>query len=93
MFKESFRLLKPGGISVHQDVPLRFSELDTFTEFDYSWDQQNNNEPYWSVYASNDPRQMFIDAGFPEDNVWLGKFQQLDKTVSWFVSAAQKPGG
>jgi hypothetical protein len=91
MFKESFRLLKPGGIAIHQDVPLRFSELDAYTEFEYSWDQQNNNEPYWSTYASNDPHQMFLDAGFPEKDVWCGKFEQLDKTVSWFVSAAQKP--
>lgn len=92
MFRESLRLLKPGGIAIHQDVPLRFSELDTYTEWEYSWDQQHNNEPYWSTYASNDPKQMFIDAGFPEENVWFGKYQQLDKTVSWFVSAAQKPG-
>lgn len=92
MFHESLRLLKPGGIAIHQDVPLRFSELDTYTEWEYSWDQQHNNEPYWSTYASNDPKQMFIDAGFPEENVWFGKFEQLDKTVSWFVSAAQKPG-
>lgn len=93
MFRESLRLLKPGGIAIHQDVPLRFSELDTYTEWEYSWDQQHNNEPYWSTYASNDPKQMFIDAGFPEENVWFGKYEQLDKTVSWFVSAAQKPGG
>lgn len=93
MFRESLRLLKPGGIAIHQDVPLRFSELDTYTEWEYSWDQQNNNEPYWGTYASNDPKQMFINAGFPEENVWFGKFEQLDKTVSWFVSAAQKPGG
>ncbi len=91
MFKESFRLLKPGGIAIHQDVPLRYSELDAYTEFEYSWDQQNNNEPYWSTYASNDPHQMFLDAGFPEKDLWFGKFEQLDKTVSWFVSAARKP--
>lgn len=91
MFQESFRLLKPGGIAIHQDVPLRFDELDTFGQFDNSWDRENNGEPYWTVYATNDPRQMYLDAGFPNDSIWVGKYAQLDNTVRWFVSAARKP--
>jgi ubiquinone/menaquinone biosynthesis C-methylase UbiE len=90
MFKESFRILKPGGIAIHQDVPLRYSERDAFGQFESSWDQKNNNEPYWEAYATNDPVQMFLDAGFPKDSIWYGKFEQLDKTVAWFVSCAQK---
>lgn len=91
MFKESFRLLKPGGIAVHQDVPLRYSEKDDFGQFDSGWDLKHNNEPYWEAYATNDPVQMFLDAGFPKDAVWMGKYDQLDKTVAWTVSAARKP--
>jgi len=90
MFKESYRILKSGGIAIHQDVPLRFSELAPFEEFDASWDQNNNGEPYWNTYASNDPRKMFIDAGFVNEKIWSGKFTQLDKTISWFVSSAVK---
>ncbi len=90
MFKESFRLLKPGGIAIHQDVPLRFDELDLFGQFDNSWDRENNGEPYWTVYATNDPRQMFIEAGFSDESIWVGKFAQLDNTVKWFVSSARK---
>ncbi|MDX2224114.1 MAG: class I SAM-dependent methyltransferase [Rhodospirillaceae bacterium] len=91
MFKESFRLLKPGGIAVHQDVPLRYAERDAFGQFDASWDLKNNNEPYWEAYGTNDPMKMYLDAGFPTDTIWIGKVEQLDKTVSWFVSCARKP--
>lgn len=90
MFRESHRLLKPGGIAVHQDVPLRFDELDAFGQFDNSWDRENNGEPYWTVYATNDPHQMFLDAGFSEASIWVGKYAQLDQTMRWFISAARK---
>ena len=91
MFKESFRLLKSGGIAVHQDVPLRYADYDAFGQFDAGWDLKHNNEPYWEAYATNDPMQMYLDAGFPGDSIWTGKFQQLDKSVAWFVSCATKP--
>jgi len=90
MFKESYRLLIPGGIAIHQDVPLRFNELDNYSKFENSWDQKNNNEPFWTVYAENDPKKMFLEAKFHEKDIWIGKFQQLDQTISWFISAAVK---
>ena len=92
MFRESFRLPKPDGIAIHQDVPLRFDELDTFGQFDNSWDRDNNGEPFWTVYATNDPRQMFLDAAFPEQSIWIGKFAQLDNTVRWFIGTTRKEG-
>lgn len=91
MFQESFRLLMPGGIAIHQDVPLRYGEMDAYQQFMASWDLKNNNEPYWEAYATNDPVQMFLDAGFPKDAIWMGRYDQLDKTIAWIVSAARKP--
>ena len=90
MFNESYRILKKGGISIHQDVPLRFNELDPYQQFERGWDQKHNNEPYWITYATNKPEEMFINAGFNKENIWLGKFEQLDKTIKWFISCAIK---
>lgn len=92
MFKESFRVLAPGGIAVHQDLKLRFNDFPLFEQFDFRWDQLHNNEPYLVTYATNDPDQLFLDAGFSKENIWSGLIDQADGTAKWFVSTAQKSG-
>jgi SAM-dependent methyltransferase len=90
MFRESRRLLAPGGVCVHQDVPLKYADLDVYTQFDYGWDQDNNNEPFWRDYATADGRQMMVAAGFPPESVWEGRVAQLDGTIAWQVVCAQQ---
>ncbi len=90
MMEESFRLLKSGGVAMHLDINIRFNEYDPWMKFHRGWDQTNNNEPYWRVYATNNPAEMLCATGFPEDTVWQGKFQQLDKSLRWFIATARK---
>ena len=47
MMRESHRLLSKGGIVLHQDIPLRNLELDSYQQADYQWDQDYNNEPFY----------------------------------------------
>lgn len=91
MFAESFRLLKPGGLCIHQDVPLRFEEKDSFEKAELLFDKWFNGELYWSDYAQNDCEQLFDQAGFPSQLRRCGFFSQLDNTMQWYVAAAQKP--
>ncbi len=90
MMRESYRLLKPGGVCLHQDVPLRYSELDEFMRFERGWDLKNNNEPFWEAYATNDPQALLTAAGFAPDSIFVGMVPQIDKTISWFVATARK---
>ena len=76
---------------MHLDVNFRFDEYDAWYKFYRGWDQIHNNEPYWSVYATNDCGRMLKDAGFPDAAVWVGKFRQLDNSLSWHIAAARKP--
>ena len=90
-FRESFRLLRPGGVCVHQDVPLRFAGLDEFTRFDLSWDALYNNEPYWEVYANADLRADLEAAGFPAYAVHVGHLPRSQGSLPWYVGTARKP--
>ena len=91
MFRESFRLLKPGGVCVHQDVPLRYAELDDYQRFDYGWDQHYNGEIFWNDYCTLDLGQALLDAGFVEDECYLGFITQADQSFRWYAACARKP--
>ncbi len=91
MLRESRRLLRPGGVCVHQDVPLRFAGLSEFQKFDYSWDTLNNNEPYWEVYANADLLADMQGAGFAPDCVHVGSLAAAPGSLPWFVAAGWLP--
>ena len=89
MFAESWRILKPGGICVHQDVPLRFAGLSPFWQAEYSFDQWFNGEAFWSDYAESDCLEQFRQAGFSTgtEQFW----SQSDQTFKWYILLGQKP--
>jgi len=89
MMREAYRLLKPGGLTIHQDLPIRYKDLDTYTRVDLLWDKYFNGEPFWDEYANNDGEVLLNNAGFDGD-MFIGKFDQIDKTFSWYLIAAQK---
>lgn len=92
MLRESWRLLAPGGVCVHQDVPLRFAGLSEFERFELSWDTLNNNEPYWEVYANADLARDLAAAGVPPERSHVGHLPARSGTLPWYVAAFSKPG-
>ncbi|MFZ9652934.1 MAG: class I SAM-dependent methyltransferase [Steroidobacteraceae bacterium] len=92
MLRESRRLLRPGGLCVHQDVPLRFKGLSEFRKFDMSWDTLHNNEPFWEVYANGDLQPELLAAGFESDCVHVGSLEATTGSLPWFVACGwRKP--
>lgn len=88
MLRESRRLLRPGGLCVHQDIPLRYQGLPEFRKFELSWDTLNNNEPYWEVYANADLAPELLAAGFAADCLHVGSLPAREGTLPWFVACA-----
>lgn len=66
--RECFRLLKPGGMTLHVDLNI-YRGLDVFDEAMLDWDSHYNNEPFWSVYRQMDPVALMTGAGFAAANV------------------------
>jgi SAM-dependent methyltransferase len=91
MLRESWRLLAPGGLCVHQDVPLTFRGLSEFQKFESSWDTLHNNEPFWEVYASADLHAEMLAEGIPEACIHVGNLPSAPGTLPWFVACAAKP--
>ena len=91
MLRESLRLLRPGGVCVHQDIPLRYQGLAEFRKFEMSWDTLNNNEPYWEVYANADLEPELLAVGFAKDCIHVGSLPAREGTLPWFVACAWRP--
>ncbi len=91
MMRESLRLLRPGGIAVHQDVSYHLAGQAPVDQALACWDQYNNDEPWWESYAETDFAAMMVEAGFPEDGIVAGDFPKIAGSGTWYVAMGRKP--
>jgi SAM-dependent methyltransferase len=68
ILRECFRLLSPGGIAVHGDLPP-FWAMDEFNQFMLDCETHYNNEPYWGAMREVDQIEQSVKAGFHRDNI------------------------
>ena len=69
IMKEINRLLRPGGMMVHAEVP-QYAGMDPYDAFILDWDTYNNNEPFWGAVHDLDLVKVSTDAGFAADRVF-----------------------
>ncbi|WEK01184.1 MAG: class I SAM-dependent methyltransferase [Candidatus Sphingomonas phytovorans] len=60
---ECYRLLRPGGLMVHQELPAH-DLVDTWENYFWNWDTRNNNEPGYTAWRRQDPIALMAGAGF-----------------------------
>jgi SAM-dependent methyltransferase len=63
VFREARRILKPGGIMVHMELPPD-SETNPYYSFYLNWDAYYNNEPHYAAFRTLDLKSEVLRAGF-----------------------------
>ncbi|WP_230293602.1 class I SAM-dependent methyltransferase [Croceicoccus sp. Ery5] len=101
---ESLRLLKPGGIVAHLEVPQRYDSVPLWTQIRGEIELDYNNEPNWRSAISADYENLLRAAGFVD--VMAGYQDAVGEAVpanngfgteskgvfrSWFVASGRKP--
>ncbi len=71
IIKECHRLLKPGGMMVHAEVPAFEKFLtDPYDQFHRDWATHYNAEPFWGKLHEMDMTEVSVDAGFATDKIF-----------------------
>jgi ubiquinone/menaquinone biosynthesis C-methylase UbiE len=63
---EIHRVLKPGGIMIHQELPPNV-DTDAYYGFYLDWDAYYNNEPFYAQFRAQSLPALCANAGFAPD--------------------------
>lgn len=63
ILKECYRLLAPGGIVAHMELPPQ-SACDAWLNWYWDWDDRYNNEPFYCEFRAQEPTKLLVEAGF-----------------------------
>lgn len=79
IMNEVYRLLKPGGLTLHIEQPQYTDDMSLFEKFIRDWDALNNSEPYWSKMHDIEPIDLMVSSGFKkEDFMQIGAKAEND---------------
>ena len=72
IFAECHRLLRPGGVMCHVEVPPRHEHLSLWDQMRCDFESHYNNEPFMTSLARTDWVKVAQSAGFAKDDVLVG---------------------
>lgn len=87
---EAWRVLKPGGVAFHVDVPTQPGYLKLADQVMNDWQVRYNGEPFWMGWADADLKRIMKDAGIPDDAMFAEHMKRGEGGV-WFCHGARKP--
>jgi ubiquinone/menaquinone biosynthesis C-methylase UbiE len=92
IYKECYRLLSPGGVMIHQDIPM-FKGMEPLPAFLSAWEVKNVNEFFAETYRSMDVVDEAIKAGFDPDKASLAAIKHFKEpeVTNYNTSQARIP--
>jgi ubiquinone/menaquinone biosynthesis C-methylase UbiE len=72
IFAECHRLLRPGGVMAHAEVPPRHEHLGLWEQMRCDFESHYNNEPFMAALSRVDYVKVSSDAGFDGADVVVG---------------------
>ncbi len=88
---ECWRVLKPGGVVLHMDVPTQVSILGLADQVMNDWQVRHNGEHFWTGWAEADVRALMRASGYPESAIIAEHVRRNETGPAWFVHGARKP--
>ena len=79
IFKECYRLLKPGGLMLHMELPPA-AFTDPYYNFYLDWDAFYNNEPHYEKFRNLDFPKTLAECGFEKDKQMLVRIPNFMST-------------
>ena len=64
IFRECHRLLRPGGVMAHLEVPVRYKDMDYCDQVMRDWQTYYNDEPFWGQVCSTALASLAKSSGF-----------------------------
>ena len=87
---EAWRVLKPGGVMFHLDVPTQPGYLKLADQVMNDWQVRFNGEPFWMGWADADLKGIMRNIGIPADASFAQHMGE-GPNGRWFCHGARKP--
>lgn len=91
MIAEAWRVLRPGGVMFHMDVPTQPERIDLCDQVLNDFQVRHNGEPFWMGWADADIPGLMRAAGVPEDCAFTGYDAPPERNSPWYCYGARKP--
>jgi hypothetical protein len=82
-------VLTPGGITIHQDVPIRAAPSIAH-QIERGWDERFNGEVFWNTYAGDDLLADLLGAGFTAEESAERCIPKLAGAGDWYLLIGEK---